>query len=588
MSVEHGAVDLFRVVVLLASAIIAVPLFKRLGMGSVLGYLAAGLIIGPFGLGVFTSSEAILHVAEFGVVMFLFVIGLEMKPSHLWQLRGQIFGLGSLQVVCATALLTCVGVGYGFSWGVSFIAASGFTLTSTAMVMQILSERHELGKPKGQRIVSILLFEDLLLVPLLATVQFLAPDDMSAVTDTVSVWQKAGIAALSLAALIAAGGLLNPLFRLLAKSKAREIMTAATLLVVLGSSYLMELGGLSMAMGAFLAGVLLSESSFRHQLEADIEPFRGLLLGLFFLAVGMSLDLNTIAENWQLILSGLVLMLAFKSIGIYIIARLGKASRYVALHRAILMSQGGEFAFVLLSAAAAQHAISAEVQSNMTAVVVLSMVTTPFGMMLFDRFVKAPAPDSNLQNVENVEDIEGGLRGNVLFIGFGRVGQVASQAALAYGANISIIENNTRAIREMKNYGFKAYYGDGSRPEVLHAAGAGHASCIVVSIDDREKALKIVENVHHHYPNTKVLVRAYDRYHALELVKANANVVIRETFESAMALGDEIVKSLGASMSEVETLHEQVKSADHERFALEIAGKEFEGRSLLLGNIEKH
>lgn len=433
MAVEAADGDLLHVVVLLGAAVVAVPLFKRLGLGSILGYLAAGLVIGPFGLKLVTDSHAILHIAEFGVVMFLFLIGLEMKPSHLWKLRNQIFGLGTLQVTFSSLFLTQIGLAYGFSLVMSFISAVGFTLTSTAMVMQIMDERHEISTPQGQRIVSILLFEDLLIVPMLAIVAFLAPDNPNAVADAVPLWQKIGVAALSLAALIATGiWLLNPLFKILAKSKAREVMTAAALLVVLGAAYLMELGGLSMAMGAFLAGVLLSESDFRHQLEADIEPFRGLLLGLFFLAVGMSLDVATVLNNWKVILSATVLMIILKCLAIYGVARFAKASHRTAIHRAVLMSQGGEFAFVLLASAAVQRAINAEVLANMTAIVVLSMIMTPFSVMLFDRYFKEPRAAAA---VDDVEEHAGELNGNVLIIGFGRMGQVVSQMPLAYGGH---------------------------------------------------------------------------------------------------------------------------------------------------------
>ena len=348
MAAEGSSFDLIQVVSLLGAAVVAVPLFKRLGLGSVLGYLAAGLAIGPYGLAVVTDSHSIIHIAEFGVVMFLFVIGLEMKPSHLWGLRRQIFGLGSLQVVISAILLTMVGVLFGASWAVSFVCASGFVLTSTAIVMQVLGERQELASPRGQRIVSILLFEDLLIVPLLAIVEFLAPGTPDGAAHATPLWQTIGIALLSLGALVAAGlWVLNPLFRVLAASRAREVMTAAALLVVLGSGLLMEMGGLSMAMGAFVAGVLLSESSFRHQLEADIEPFRGLLLGLFFLGVGMSLDLKVVAENWGIIVSGVIALMVVKGLCVYGVARLARSNHADALDRALLMAQGGEFAFVL-------------------------------------------------------------------------------------------------------------------------------------------------------------------------------------------------------------------------------------------------
>ena len=577
----EGAAELVRVVTLLAAAVIAVPLFKRLGLGSVLGYLAAGLIIGPFGLKFFDDPQAIIHVAELGVVMFLFVIGLEMKPSHLWNLRRQIFGLGSMQVILAAAMLTFVGIAFGFPWQVAFVSASGFVLTSTAIVMQVLGERHELATPQGQSMVSILLFEDLLIVPLLAIVAFLAPTVPTATADT-SLWSKLGMAALSLAILVAAGRwLLNPMFGILAKSKAREVMTAAALLVVLGAALLMEWGGLSMAMGAFLAGVLLSESSFRHQLEADIEPFRGLLLGLFFLGVGMALDLNVVAQNWKLIVSGVLALMAAKAAVIYGVARLAKSSHADALERAVLMAQGGEFAFVLFSAAASQGVISGTVNANMTAIVVLSMALTPLFLIIHGRFSRKSG--INLEGVESLNGEEA-LRGNVLIIGFGRVGQIASQAPIAYGAQISIIDNNPDIIRQADKDGFKVYYGDGAREDILHAAGAENADCILICIDDAHATTRIVEIAKHVCPNTRLIVRAFDREHAFELVKAQADFFVRETFEAAMSIGNEAVKMLGADESQSAEICERVRRIDKERFALEVAGDTFAGRALLLKN----
>lgn len=577
----EGAAELVRVVTLLAAAVIAVPLFKRLGLGSVLGYLAAGLIIGPFGLKFFDDPQAIIHVAELGVVMFLFVIGLEMKPSHLWNLRRQIFGLGSMQVILAAAMLTFVGIAFGFPWQVAFVSASGFVLTSTAIVMQVLGERHELATPQGQSMVSILLFEDLLIVPLLAVVAFMAPTVPTATADT-SLWMKLGMAVLSLAILVAAGRwLLNPMFGILAKSKAREVMTAAALLVVLGAALLMEWGGLSMAMGAFLAGVLLSESSFRHQLEADIEPFRGLLLGLFFLGVGMALDLNVVAQNWKLIVSGVLALMAAKAAVIYGVARLAKSSHADALERAVLMAQGGEFAFVLFSAAASQGVISGTVNANMTAIVVLSMALTPLFLIIHGRFSRKSG--INLEGVESLNGDEA-LRGNVLIIGFGRVGQIASQAPIAYGAQISIIDNNPDIIRQADKDGFKVYYGDGAREDILHAAGAENADCILICIDDAHATTRIVEIAKHVCPNTRLIVRAFDREHAFELVKAQADFFVRETFEAAMSMGNEAVKMLGADESQSAEICERVRRIDKERFALEVAGDTFAGRALLLKN----
>jgi glutathione-regulated potassium-efflux system protein KefB len=393
MAVEASGNDLVQVVALLAAGVVAVPIFKRLGLGSILGYLAAGLVIGPFGLGVFSDAEAILHVAELGVVMFLFIIGLEMRPSRLWSLRREIFGLGALQVGVCAVLLTMAGLAGGFPVAASFVAGAGFVLTSTAIVMQSLEERGEIATPKGQRIVSILLLEDLAIVPLLAAVAFLAPVQANAGSTGLSGrLVEVGIGIASIVALVLAGRyLLNPLFRVLADSRAREVMTAAALLVVLGAALAMQLGGLSMAMGAFLAGVLLSESTFRHQLEADVEPFRGILLGLFFIAVGMSLDLSVVAANWRLIAIYVVAYMIVKAVGIYAVARFTKSDHREALERAVMMAQGGEFAFVLYAAAAGVGIIGGTEDAVLTAIIILSMVLTPLALAALNALT--PRPD---------------------------------------------------------------------------------------------------------------------------------------------------------------------------------------------------
>lgn len=579
MAAEAGASDLVAVVSLLGAAVVAVPLFKRLGLGSVLGYLAAGLAIGPFGLGWFSDAQTILHVAELGVVMFLFVIGLEMRPSHLWSLRRAIFGLGSLQVVVCGALLTLVGVAFGFSWPVSFVSAMGFVLTSTAIVMQLLGERGDIAAPRGQKIVAILLFEDMLIVPLLALVVFMAPDT-GAMAAEGSRWLSVGVAIGAVALLVAAGvWLLNPLFRVLANANAREVMTAAALLVVLGSALLMQLGGLSMAMGAFLAGVLLSESTFRHQLEADIEPFRGLLLGLFFLAVGMSLDLNVVARNWQLIVAGVLSLMVVKALCIYAVARLARSSHADALDRAVLMAQGGEFAFVLFAAALASGVIDPVVNANMTAIVVLSMALTPLVVLVHRRLAPPAAPSA-----EGAEAPEN-LTGSVLIIGFGRVGQIVSQHLLLLGAEITLIDRNPQLSRVAEEFGFKVYFGDGTRMDVLHAAGAHHARAIVVCVDDEEAATRIVEHLKAECLQARVVVRSRDREHALALTRLGADVHVRETFESAMVMGREASLALGVEPEAADAIAADVRRRDAERMALELVGGLDAGRTMMVGNL---
>ena len=578
MSVESTTSDLVKVVALLGAAVVAVPIFRRLGLGSVLGYLAAGLLIGPFGLGWFSDAQAILHVAELGVVMFLFVIGLEMRPSHLWSLRGEIFGLGTLQILACGVALTGVGLAFGYSLPVSFIGAMGFVLTSTAVVMQLLGERGDIALPRGQRIVSILLFEDLLIVPLLAVVALMSPD--VAARGGESRWVGVGIAAASVAGLVAAGiWLLNPLFRILAAARAREVMTAAALLVVLGAALLMQLGGLSMAMGAFLAGVLLSESTFRHQIEADIEPFRGILLGLFFLGVGMALDLGVVWGHWPLILSAVLAMMLVKAIAIYVVARLTRTCHAEALDRAVVMAQGGEFAFVLFSAAAAAHVIDAEIAANLTAIVVLSMALTPLFATLFRRF--APKTQANLEGVDKAE----GLSGSVLIIGFGRFGQVMSQSLLARDVDVTIIDNDIEMIRSAEEFGFKIYYGDGTRLDVLHASGADSARAIAVCIDKRESASRIVELARQEFPQAKLLVRSFDREHSLALVAAGVDYQIRETFESAVSFGEAALIQLGVPEDEAAEIAAEVRRLDAERFELEIAAGDVRaGIPLMRGN----
>jgi glutathione-regulated potassium-efflux system protein KefB len=494
-----------------------------------------------------------------------------MQPSRLWALRRQILGLGVLQVAACGALLTGAGVAAGFSPVVAFIAAMGFTLTSTAIVVQILDERGETSTPMGQRAISILLLEDLAIVPL-APISVMAP--------TGSRWEHVAIGFAAVGALVAAGRwLLNPMFQVLARAEAREVMTAAALLVVLGAALLMQVGGLTMALGAFLAGVLLSESTFRHQLEADIVPFRGILLGLFFIAVGMSLDLALIARDWQLILAATLAYMLAKGIGIYIVARLLKSNHREAITRAVLFSQGGEFAFVLYSAAAAAGLFDASINAALTATVILSMAITP--LLIFALVRLMPDEEQSFDGVEIAE----GLEGQVLMIGFGRFGQVASQHLLARGIDVAIIEKDTELIRVAADFGFKVYYGDGTRLDVLRTSGAGGAEAILVCVDQAESANRIVELVKAEFPLAKLIVRSYDRTHSLHLIKEGVDYQIRETLESAMVFGEEALKALGVPPDEAAEITEDNRRRDAERLELQLSGGMYAGRTLLRGNI---
>jgi glutathione-regulated potassium-efflux system protein KefB len=579
---ETTSMGLGHAVALLAAMVVAATLFRRFGLGAVLGYLAAGLLIGPSALGVVRDPQSVLHVAEFGVVMFLFIIGLEMRPARLWSLRKEIFGLGAVQVLACAGLLTAIAVAAGLAWPAALIAGFGFALSSTAIVMQLLQERNENVTPAGQRVVSILLFEDLAIVPLLALVAILAGAYGSAVETGNPIWMTVGLAIGAVALVYVAGRwVVNPFFRLLARYGGREIMTMGALLVVLGAAWAMNLGGLSMAMGAFLAGVLLSESTFRHQLEADVEPFRGLLLGLFFLSVGMSLDLRVVVADWAWVLGGLGVFMSAKMVAVYAVARL-RQKHGEGLLRAALMGEGGEFAFVLYSTAFAAGLFDARTAAILSAVVILSMALTPLRVMLADRL----RPDETL----SPEDADGvdrarDLRERVLIIGFGRFAQVVSQPLLARDVDVSIIDMDVEMIQAAGNFGFKVYYGDGARLDVLHASGAGSAETILVCVDRAEVADRIVELVKAEFPLTKLFVRAYDRGHSLRLVQAGVEYQLRETFESALVFGHQVLIDLGFSDQEARATIEDVRRRDDERFTLQLAGGLQAGRALMRGNL---
>ncbi|MFN3838078.1 MAG: monovalent cation:proton antiporter-2 (CPA2) family protein [Brevundimonas sp.] len=583
MAEATAGLDLGAAAALLAAGVIAVPVFKRVGLGSVLGYLAAGLAIGPFGLQLFREPATILHVAEFGVVIFLFIIGLEMRPKRLWGLRKEIFGLGAAQVLFCGLILTLAAMLAGFSAPVAFVGAMGFVLSSTAVIMQMLEERGEIAGGPGQRAVSILLLEDLAIVPLLAIVAVLASVTGRAAEHAPPLWQTIGFALAAVGGVLLAGRYaVNPIFRLLARYGGREVMTAAALLVVVGAAWAMSLGGLSMAMGAFLAGVLLSESTFRHQLEADVEPFRAILLGLFFLSVGMSLDVSVVIADWRLVIGGVIAFMLVKGVGIYAVARLFKASHHEAVERAGLFAQGGEFAFVLYGAAVAAGLFDARIGAMMSAVVILSMALTPLTSLLIARFLPAP-----VQDPESAEDVDFArdLRGQVLIIGFGRFAQVVAQPLLARDVDVSIIENDVEMIQAASQFGFKVYYGDGTRLDTLRASGAEEAEIVLVCVDKPEAADRIVELVKSEFPTTRIMVRAFDRGHSMRLIQAGVDYQIRETFESALKFGERALVELGLDEHEAAETIGDVRRRDEARLDLQLTGGLKAGRQLMRGNM---
>jgi len=561
------------VVVLMGAAVIAVPLFRRLGLGAVLGYFGAGILVGPSVLGLVTDARSILHFSELGVVMFLFVIGLELRPHKLWAMRGQIFGLGLAQVFAATAALVLTGHAlFGLSGPAAFVAGAGFVLSSTAVIMTALQDRGEIASEQGQKSVAILLFEDLMIVPLLAVVAFLAPQLPG---QQGQGWSGLLLAIAALAGLLAVARWgLDPFFALLARSRTREVLTAGALLVVLCAALLMEFAGLSMAMGAFLAGVMLSSSSYRHQVESDIEPFRGLLMGLFFLAVGMSLDLAIVAAEWRLLLAMLFCFMVAKGIVVHVAARLFGASNHQALHRTSMFLQGGEFAFVLYAAALSAGVLGERENALFATVVILSMALSPLLTLVTDRLLRH---EKSMGGVEHARD----LKGRVLVIGFGRFGQIASQVLLASRVKLTVIDKDPDRIRDAQRFGFKVFFGEGTRMDTLRHSGAAEADAIMVCVDEPKAANDIVALARREFPQARLLVRSYDRGHAITLIRAGVDVQVRETVESAYLMGAEGLRALGFAEADVQEASLDIRRRDAERLSEQIHGDELSGRDHL-------
>ena len=572
MSTPHDAVQpLVEPIAFLAAAVVAVPLAKRLGLGSVIGYIAAGVAVGPFALGLLGEAERVRGVAEFGVVLLLFVIGLELNLSRLWELRRSIFGLGTAQVLVSGAFIALYPyLVAGRELPASIVAGLGLALSSTALAMPLLQERNEMETPHGRAAFAILLMQDLAIVPLLALVAFLSPQETGA--DAGSPWTVLLAVVGAVGAVVLAGRyLLNPLFRLLARFGTSETMTAAALLVVLGAAALMALAGLSMAMGAFLAGVLLAESNYRHELEADIEPFRGLLLGLFFVSVGMSVDLGLIAEKWVALLAAVSVLVVIKTAVLYGLARLFGHDHDTALRTGLILAQGGEFGFVLYSAASGAGIMAPDHANLLVAVVTLSMALTPLvvrvGQPLLCGDRGRPEPEEDFSDAN----------GSVLVVGFGRFGQIASQLFLARGLRLTIIDNDVEMIEAAARFGSRVYYGDGTRLDVLRAAGAGRVKLIAVCTDGVPTTSKVVDVVREAFPDTPCFARAYDRRHSLELIRKRVAGEVRETFESAVAFGREALVGLGAPREEAARIAEDVRRRDRERLEAQVEGGLYAG-----------
>ena len=559
---------------LLGGAVIAAPIFRKLGLGTVLGYLAAGVVIGPI-LHLIGGSGEILAVAELGVVLLLFIIGLELKPSRLWHMRRDIFGLGASQVVLTGLVLTVMVYAAGLlDWRGALVAGFGLALSSTAFALQLLEDYGDMNSRYGQRSFSILLFQDLAIVPLLAMVTVLGSQGGEAQQSPVL---EIGIALGAVIGMILAGRyLLTPMFQIIARTGAREVMIAAALFAELGSAYLMQVAGLSMAMGAFLAGVMLAESSYRHELEADIEPFRGLLLALFFIAVGLSMELQVIVDNLALIAIAVPGLMAVKALVIYVICRVSGSPRSDAIRISMLLPQGGEFGFVLFTTAAAAGLFSSAQSSLLISIVTLSMALTPLTALFGQRLLAREARDTE----EMEEDFEG-AGSDVLMVGFSRFGQVAAQILLASGRDVTILDDSPDRVRQVATFGFRIYFGDGTRLDMLRAAGIERAKIVAVCTHRKDITDKIVDLIRSEYPDVRLFVRAYDRIHSLELRARDVEYELRETFESGLLFGRRTLEGLGATEDEAYEVGEDIRRRDEERLRLQAQEGILAGRELV-------
>ncbi|MBU2925331.1 monovalent cation:proton antiporter-2 (CPA2) family protein [Colwellia sp. 1_MG-2023] len=558
-------------VIYLAAAIVAVPIAKRLGLGSVLGYLIAGIIIGPFAFGLVGDQTDVMHFAEFGVVMMLFLVGLELQPSRLWKLRHSIMGLGGLQVLLTSALFFAIGYFIlNLRWETSLAIGLMLALSSTAIVLQTLTEKGWIKQEAGQNAFSVLLFQDIAVIPILALLPLLAFTQIGNVDVASShgnliehfpVYAQVLISLATIAAIVFAGKYIStPLFRYIAETRLRELFTLFALFLVIVIAVIMKKIGLSSALGTFLAGVVLAESEFRHELEVDIEPFKGLLLGLFFITVGASIDFPLLIAQFSNVMLFVVGLIAIKALVLYILAYVFKMKSKQQLLFTLALAQGGEFAFVLLSLTSTLQILSVEQTKLTTLVVAISMLMAPLLLMFYDKVINRE--DNSQKSFDKPEQIE--ATKNVIIAGYGRFGQVIGRLLTAQGYHLSILDHSPSQIELLRRFGNKVFYGDAARLDLLTASGANGAQLLVIAIDDADKVLQIATMAKKYYPHLKIVARAIDRRHAYQLMHLGIETFKRETFDSALNLGVEALTLLGNDQADAKRAGEIFAKHDNE------------------------
>lgn len=538
-----------QAIIYLLAAVISVPLAKRLGFGSVLGYLIAGIIIGPFALGMVGKNDHdVMHFSEFGIVMMLFLIGLELRPSLLWQLRAQILGMGFLQITASTAIFTGVFLMLGNAFHAALVIGIILSMSSTAIVMQIFTEKGWMLSPAGQSSFSVLLFQDIAVIPIMAILPMLAIGSASQVSDQGSSmqlqgWQQALLTLLFVATIVLAGRfLLRPIFRFIAQTNLREIFTATALLLVIANAMIMQTIGLSPALGTFLAGVVLAENEYRHELESDIEPFKGLLMGLFFISVGASINFNIILESPWTIASLVLMLMSVKFLILLGVASAFKINFKDNLLFSLSLAQGGEFCFVLLSYATQNNVLLSTVANQFVVVVAISMLLTPLVIIFYEKILDPYFTKFQKQKEYDSFPMQ---KNPVIIAGFGRFGQIIGRLLIANKIKATVLDLDSDNIELIRKFGLKVFYGDATRLDLLEAAGIQHAKLFINAIDDSEKALELAINVRKQYPHLKILSRVHGRTQAYEFLKENFDSIYRETFDSSLAMGLDALKFLG-------------------------------------------
>lgn len=541
----------------LCAAVISVPLAKRLGLGSVLGYLLAGIIIGPFVLELVDDQTEVMHFAEFGVVMMLFLIGLELRPGLLWDLRKTILGLGGMQVILTALLATGTMLWFSsLAWQTALAIGLAVALSSTAIVIQSLSEKGLLKTQAGKNAFSVLLFQDISVIPILALFPLLAlsgvavntTDAHQSLISGLPAWAQILVTLLTIISIIIGGKFLSaPIFRFIADTHLREIFTAFALLIVVAIAVLMQSIGLSPALGTFLAGVVLAESEFRHELEVDIEPFKGMLLGLFFITVGASIDFNVLMNSPLIITGAVIGLITLKALVLAFLAWIFKMGNKQGLLFAFALAQGGEFAFVLASTGRNFGVFSYEVSNTLTVIVALSMLISPLLIIFYEWFFSRPEQKSSAEADTDIEPTC-----NVIIAGYGRFGQIIGRLLSAQGFHLTILDHSPSQIDLLRRFGNKVYYGDASRKELLQAAGAAEAQVLVIAVDEPDKTLDIVHTAKKYFPHLRILARAVDRRHAYELIREKIAGYQRETFDSALRLGIQALTELGVNNQQAE------------------------------------